>query len=151
MNSREPIYKRYHEEIKILLCFFIGFLLIRYDFTIKTSIFDFLFIIFSKIISFFKNIILFLLDRTLDITFYDFLGMCCILLASILSFYRIRNNLIKRHNIYHECPHCFTKLKRIHSTYYHMIIKTVFRLKTKNYLCPKCFFSDYKISKLKTK
>ena len=151
MNSRESLYKRYHEEIKIGLCFFIGFLLIRYDFSIKSSIIDFLFILSSKILLVFNRIIQFLLDKTLDITFYDFLGMCFISFASILSFYRIRSNLIKRHNIYHECPHCFTKLKRIHSTYYHLMIKSIFRLKTRNYLCPKCFFTDYKISKLKTK
>ena len=43
-------YKRYHEEIKILLCFLLGFLFLKYDWNLKSSMLTFIFYVFN-----FKN------------------------------------------------------------------------------------------------
>ena len=144
-------YKRYHEEFKILLCLILGFLFLKYDWNLKLSVTMFLFDVFNGLLKFIiislKNI-----TKYLSIlTFSDVMGIFLICIAIALSFMRIRNNLVSRHHLSRECPVCYSKLKRIHSSTYQNIIKVVFRLKTKNYLCPKCFYSDYKISKLKTK
>ena len=144
-------YKRYHEELKILLCFVFGFLFLNNDWNLKSSIFTFIFDLFNRFLQFIVFLFLNLIEYLLVLTFSDVVGIFLILIACILSFMRIRNNLISRNHLNREYPVCYSKLKRIHSSVYQNIIKVVFRLKTKNYLCPKCFFTDYKISKLKTK
>ena len=144
-------YKRYHEEFKILICFILGFLLLKYDWNLKSSILMFFHEVFNKFLKFVVLSLINMSEYLLMLNFSDIVGLFFIFIASILSFMRIRNNLISRHHLSRECPICYSKLKRIHSSIYQNLIKVVFRLKTKNYLCPKCFFTDYKISKLKTK
>ena len=135
-------------EIKVILLFTIGILLLVEDIEIKQYIFEAIRTIVFTLglgIKWFRDSILFLIKQ-FEVS--DIVGISLILYVVYLVSNRWRDRMIDRYMDLNSCPKCGSdEIQRIKKNWKHRVMGIIYFTKVKHYQCKQCGHKEIKLVK----